>query len=100
MGSAEFADAFKKLHRSQAIVTGIETHICVYQTARDVLASGCEVHVAADCVGSRFPENKRIGIERMKDAGGIITSVETALFEMLQAADDSPRFREIVEIIR
>jgi nicotinamidase-related amidase len=95
----EFMERFKRLGCTQVLAAGIETHICVYQTARDLLSLGHEVHVLADCAASRFPYNKQIGLDRIKSAGGIITSVEMAFFEMLKAAE-GPKFKEIVKIIK
>jgi len=57
------------LGRRQVLLTGMETHICVYQTARDLLAQGYEVQVVTDAVSSRVGENKALGLSRMKDAG-------------------------------
>jgi len=98
-GNENFRKAFLAANRKQAILTGIETHICVYQTARSLAENGYEVHVAADAVASRFPENKEIGLEKIRNAGGIMTSAETALFEIMKEAGGE-KFREIVKIIR
>ena len=73
--------------RDQALVCGIETHVCVNQTVLDLLASGIEVHVAEDAVGSRFAETRSgSGLQKMEQAGAVLTSVETALFELLGRA--------------
>ena len=87
--SAADAQGFDLGGRDQALVCGIETHVCVNQTALDLLGSGVEVHVAEDAVGSRTEENKRVGLHKMEQAGAVLTSVETALFELLgQAGTD------------
>lgn len=83
----------------QAIVVGIESHVCVYQTAVDLLSRGFEVEVAADCVSSRSAENRQLGLNRVQQAGGKITSVEMAIFEMLHAAE-GPRFKSILKIVK
>jgi nicotinamidase-related amidase len=81
------------------LLMGIECHVCVYQTALDLLRSGYEVEVVADAVASRTDENKRIGLERVRRAGAGITSVETILFELLKVAE-GPEFKKIIEIVR
>ena len=64
--------------RTQAVVCGIETHVCVSQTVHDLLGSGIEVHVPADAVGSRHTLDYERGLERMERAGAVITTVEAA----------------------
>ncbi len=98
-GSEDFVQALKSRRRTDVLLIGIETHICVLQTAMDLLGLGFRVQVAADCVCSRTPENNAVGIERMRSMGVQITSVETALFELLRTAA-APRFREIAKIIK
>ena len=97
-GSDEFVRVLKARQRSAFVLAGIETHICVLQTAIDLAGMGFRVHVAADCVCSRTPENNAGGIERMRSMGVQITSVETALFELLRTAA-APQFKEIAKII-
>jgi nicotinamidase-related amidase len=96
--SAAEAEGFDLGGRDQALVCGIETHVCVNQTALDLLGSGVEVHIAADAVGSRFEENKRVGLHKMERAGAELTSVETALFELLGRAgtDEFKRVQKLV----
>jgi nicotinamidase-related amidase len=96
--SAADAEGFDLGGRDQALVCGIETHVCVNQTTLDLLGSGVEVHVAEDAVGSRFEENKRIGLHKMERAGAVLTSVETALFELLGKAgtDEFKRVQKLV----
>jgi nicotinamidase-related amidase len=83
----------------QAIVCGIESHICVWQTARGLIEQGVEVHVARDAVSSRTADNRDLGIELIERAGGAPTSVETALFELLGAAG-SDEFKQVQRIIK
>jgi len=99
MGEPAVVEALEATGRPQVLLAGIETHICVYQTARDLLAGGREVHVAADAVSSRTPRNREVGLAKMQAAGAEITSVETALFEMLEAAE-GPAFKRILEIVK
>ena len=82
-----FLQALKNLDRNQVLIAGIEAHICVYQTAVDLVDMGVEVQVVTDAASSRTPENKAIGLQRMRDAGAGLTSVETALFELLEVAE-------------
>jgi nicotinamidase-related amidase len=84
--SAVAADGFDLSGRDQAIVCGIEAHVCVNQTVLDLLAAGVEVHVVRDAVGSRAEENRELGLAKAERAGAWQTSVETALFELLGEA--------------
>jgi nicotinamidase-related amidase len=92
-------DAILATGCKQALLVGIESHVCVYQTAIDLLGRGFEVEVVADCVSSRSAENRQIGINRIQQAGGRVTSVEMAIFEMLQAAE-GPHFKSILKIVK
>ena len=83
--SAAAADGFDLGDRDQALVCGIETHVCVNQTVLDLLDEEVEVQVAEDAVGSRTDANRRLGLHKMERAGATLTSVETALFELLRA---------------
>jgi nicotinamidase-related amidase len=97
--SAARAEGFDLGGRDQALICGIETHVCVWQTAADLLGQGTNVHVARDAVTSRTGENRQLGLERMRDAGAVITSVETALFELLGEAG-GPEFKAIQGLIK
>ena len=98
-GEAAVVEALEATGRRQVLLAGIETHICVYQTARDLLARGWEVHVVADAVSSRSVRNREVGLAKMRAAGAEVTSVETALFEMLETAE-GPAFKQILEIVK
>jgi nicotinamidase-related amidase len=97
--SAAAADGFDTGGRQQALVCGIESHVCVSQTAHDLLERGAEVHVARDAVSSRTAENREVGLHKMERAGAVLTSVETALFELLGAAG-SDEFKTVQRLIR
>ena len=97
--SAARADGFDTGGRDQALVCGIESHVCVSQTAHDLLDRGLEVHVARDAVSSRTEENRELGIHKMERAGAVVTSVETALFELLGEAG-TPEFKTVQGLIR
>lgn len=98
-GEPEFMARFEALGRRQVILTGIETHICIYQTGMDLLNRGCEVQVVSDCVSSRTLENKNIGISRLERSGAGITSVEMLFFELLKTAQGDI-FKQIVKLIK
>ncbi|HWG07697.1 MAG TPA: isochorismatase family protein [Solirubrobacteraceae bacterium] len=96
--SAARAEGFDLGGREQAIVCGIETHVCVSQTVHDLLAKGVEVHVPADAVGSRHQLDYERGLERMERAGAVVSTVESALFELLERAG-TPEFKEVQKLI-
>lgn len=89
-GAPEFGTRIAALEgRDQLLVAGVEAHICVAQTVLGALAKPLTVHVAADAVGSRTPENREIGLRRMEGAGAVITSAEMAIYELLGRSDAS-----------
>jgi nicotinamidase-related amidase len=96
--AASEAEGFDLEGRDQVLLCGIETHVCVNQTALDLLASGVEVQVAEDAVGSRSDQNKRVGLQKMEGAGAVMTSVETALFELLGRAG-TDEFKRVQRLI-
>jgi len=98
-GGPGFKEKLNKLNRKQIIITGIETHVCVYQTCMDLLRSHFEVHLVTDAVSSRIESNYILGIQRIKEAGAILTSVEMSLFEMLKVAEGE-QFKEIIQIVK
>ncbi len=98
-GEPAFLKALEATGRKQVLVCGIETHICVFQTSRDLGERGYEVQVVADAVSSRKPLNREVGLRRIEAAGAALTSVEMALFEMLGKAG-GPAFKQIVSIVK
>jgi nicotinamidase-related amidase len=96
--SAVRADGFDLGGCEQAIVCGIETHVCVSQTVHDLLDRGIEVHVPADAVGSRHAIDYERGLERMERAGAVVSTVEAALFELLERAG-TPEFKAVQKLI-
>ena len=97
--SAAAADGFDLGGRDQALLCGIESHVCVSQTAHDLLDRGVEVHVARDAVTSRSEENKELGLHKMEAAGAVLTSVETALFELVGAAG-TEEFKQVQRLVK
>jgi nicotinamidase-related amidase len=98
-GNNYFREKLETLSRRKVILIGIESHVCVYQTAIDLKENGYSVHVAADAVSSRTKENSDTGIAAMKSAGAHVTSTEMVLFELLRSAGDA-KFKEIYKIVK
>jgi nicotinamidase-related amidase len=92
------AEGFDLGGRGQAIVCGIETHVCVSQTVIDLLERGVEVHVPADAVGSRHAIDYERGLERLERAGAVVSTVEAALFELVERAG-TQEFKEVQKLI-
>jgi nicotinamidase-related amidase len=97
--SAVRADGFSLNGRDQVVVCGIESHVCVSQTAHDLLQRGIEVHIPADAVGSRNERDYRWGLERLDRAGAVVTTVESVLFELLGRAG-TPEFKQVQALIK
>lgn len=96
--SAARAEGFDLQGRDQAIVCGIEAHVCVSQTVLDLLEAGVRVHVPADAVGSRHPIDYERGLTRLERAGASVSTVETVLFELLERAG-TPEFKAIQKLV-
>ena len=94
-----FMEVLTLLNRKQILVAGIETHVCVYQTAADLIRLKYEVQVVVDAVSSRTRESKEIRLGRIRESGGGLTSVETILCELLKTAEDD-RFKAILKLIK
>jgi nicotinamidase-related amidase len=94
-----FAPLALGLGRDQWIVCGMESHVCVYQTARDLVARGWAVHVCADAVCSRTAANRELGLGLIARAGGIPTSTEASVFDLLGRAG-SDEFRALSRVIK
>lgn len=99
MKNEEFNNQIKRINPNDIILAGIESHICVYQTAMDLLEKKYNVHIVADAISSRISENKELGIERMLLEGAIKTSVEMLLFE-IQGEAKGDRFRQISRLVK
>jgi len=98
-GEPRFMDQLQPLKRRQALIAGIESHVCVYQTVMDLVKMGYEVQVVADAVSSRTLENKALGLERCKELGASLTSTETALFELLRVAEGD-QFKQMLKVVK
>lgn len=94
-----FMEAIHNCGRNQFIIAGIETHICVYQTARELKEQGYEVEVVVDGVSSRTKKNNDIGLVKMQALGILPTSTEMILYELLQKADHK-QFKAVLKLVK
>jgi isochorismate hydrolase len=94
-----FMDEVKRINKRQILISGIESHICIYQTATTLIDMGYEVHIVTDAVASRDSKNKKLALKKMERMGAVMTCVEMALFELMKTAEH-PKFRDIVKIIK
>ncbi|MGA9642763.1 MAG: hydrolase [Terriglobales bacterium] len=100
-GSDVFCSLLKRLpgQRTTVLLCGMETHICVMQTALGALREGYLVHVASDAVSSRTELNWRIGLDRMRAAGAILSSTEMMIYELLRSSG-APAFKELLPYLK
>jgi nicotinamidase-related amidase len=98
-GSPEFVDAVKATGRTQVIVTGMETHVCVLQTVIELRDAGFEVHLVKDAVMSRNKQNWQTAIEAMTLTGAVPTSTESAMFQLLKVAG-TEEFKKLSKLVR
>lgn len=89
----------RSLHRQQIVIAGVEAHVCVLQTALDLISGGFSVFIVEDAVGSRDPLHKTNALRRIERAGGVIVNHESALFEWLETAA-APEFRELSRLVK
>jgi nicotinamidase-related amidase len=96
-GSEVFCTLLKRLpgNRNTLLLCGMESHICVAQTALAALREGYLVHVASDAISSRTEWNSKIGLERMRAAGAVISSTEMMIYELMRSSS-SPAFKEML----
>jgi nicotinamidase-related amidase len=98
-GAGEFVARLERTGAKQILVCGIEAHICVNQTAHDLLARGFQVHLLTDCITSRTPHNREAGISKMRHSGALPSSTEMALFELLRDARHE-QFKAVQRLIK
>ena len=100
-GSDVFCSTLKRMpgNRTTVLLCGMESHICVMQTALAALREGYLVHVASDAVSSRTEWNWKVGLERMRDAGAVISSTEMMMYELMRASG-TPVFKEILKHLK
>jgi nicotinamidase-related amidase len=98
-GAPSVLEKLAETKASKVLIVGIEAHVCVQQTVFDLLAKGYRVYVAADAVGSRRTGDKEWALRRMADAGAVITTAESAVFEWTETAA-APEFKQISQFIK
>ncbi len=98
-GDQAFREALREVDRPQVIVCGIEAHVCVQQTTLDLLSLGHQVYVCADAVGSRRGLDLDLGLSRMQQAGAVVTTTESLLFELCVECK-SPRFKRLLDLVK
>lgn len=96
---AGIAKALADTGRKQVIVAGMETHVCVFQTVRDLVEQGYEVHLCTDAVASRTEEHRQGGIHLAREVGAIVTTAETAIFDLLHQAG-TPEFKKVSPLLK
>ena len=95
----EAMTAIEATGRKQIVVTGIETHVCVLQTALDLLEKGYDVHIPHDAVNSRRASDKEWALHRMLAAGAVITATESTLFELLERCG-TDQFKAVSKLVK
>lgn len=94
-----FTARLQMMGRTQPILCGIETHVCVYQTACDLLAQDLQVAVVADGVSSRLPANRDLGLARLRELGAQVMPAEMIMFEILREAG-TPDFKAVADLLK
>jgi len=97
-GVPEFELQLREQHIEQVMLCGIEAHICVSQTAHDLLQNSYQVHLLTDAIASRLPHNREVAIQRLTRAGAIVSSIEMALFELCPAG--TAEFKQMQQLIK
>jgi nicotinamidase-related amidase len=98
-GESALRDELRRIDRDQVIVCGIEAHVCVQQTALDLVTMDYHTAVCADAIGSRSPVDYSVALERMRQMGAAVTTVESVLFELCTECG-TPRFKKMIELIK
>src|SRR5262249_45120760 len=93
------AEGFRRAARPKVVLTGIETHVCVLNTALDLLAQDFRVYIAVDAVASRFAVDHDVALRRLERTGAILTTVETCAFEWI-GGSSHPRFKQISALVQ
>jgi len=99
LGSAEYRNALEATNRKQMLLAGVETHVCVLQTALAALESHYEVYLAADASGTRHVFDHDIALRRLEREGATLVTAETAMFELLREAG-TPQFERVLPIMK
>ncbi len=97
--NSEFVQRLSDFKRQQIFVSGIEAHVCVFQTVSDLLKANFKVQIVTDAVSARTAENKNVAFQRMQGMGAILTSSEMMATELLRTAEH-PKFKEVLSLIK
>lgn len=98
-GAADFVSRLEQGSAKQVLLCGIEAHVCIMQTTLDLLERNFEVHLLTDCITSRVPESKEAAMQRLVQAGAVPSTLEMALFELMQKAG-TPDFKAVQALIK
>ena len=98
-GAGGFSEALKDRNVAEVLLCGMEAHVCILQTCLDLLDHGLGVFVVADAISARNPENSRLALQRMHDAGAVIASTEMVLFELLGRAR-TEEFKQVQALVK
>ena len=98
-GASVFVEKLRATGATQIVLCGFETHVCINQTAHDLLNDNFQVHLLTDCVGSRFSIDKQVALQKMQMSGVVPSSVETALFELMRGAKHE-QFKAIQNLVK
>ena len=96
---AGLTEGLRQARRNRVLLTGIEMHVCVLHTALDLLAADFRVYIAVDACASRFPRDHEIAVRRLEQAGAMLTTTETAVFEWVGGATH-PRFKQVSALVQ
>jgi len=99
LASSAFKERLAEIHARNLVLTGIEAHICVAQTAIEALTNGYRVYVVSDAISSRRREDRTVAIERMRQQGVVIVTSEMLMYEILRKAG-TPEFKKILELVK
>lgn len=98
-GARQFLAQLEGAGARQVLLCGLEAHVCVNQTAHDLLARGYQVHLLLDCITARTAQNRQIGLDKMRSSGALPSSIETALFELMRDARHE-QFKAVQRLIK
>ena len=95
----DFNEQLNSKNLRNIVVTGVESHICIFQTCASLIEKGYNVHVPMDAVGSRTDDNWRVGLEMLNKAGALITSTESVIYQVLKKAG-TKEFKQMLKVLK